>query len=378
MRRICCFCETWESGGIESFLNNVLLRAELEGAAVDIVAACVKDSVFTPGLVSRGVEVLELTGKLRSPENFPAFRRLLRQRRYDVVHFHLFQGLSLYYARIAEEEGVPVRIVHSHNTALRKSPGRSVKLLFHGLGRTLFTGSATELWACSWEAAAFLFSRRCLNRMDWTFIPNGIETGRFRFDPAVRESVRGALGVGDGLVIGSVGRLCSQKNQDFLLDVFAQVCKRRTDSYLLLVGEGEAEAALREKARRLGVADRVIFYGVTDRVEQLLWAMDAFAFPSLFEGLGIVAVEAQAAGLAVACSERVPPEAYVTNRAQRVMLSAGASAWADALLVAAQPCRRECGAEEVAAAGFDIRGTTETVERGWGLSRKAGMPGGTT
>ena len=369
MRRICCFCETWESGGIESFLTNVLLHADLAETEVDIAAACIRDSVFTDALEEKGVRFRELTGRLRSPENFAVFRALLRERRYDAVHFNLFQGLSLYYVRIAAEEGVPVRIAHSHNTALRRSRGRSLKLLLHRGGRALFTDAATELWACSEDAARFLFAGGSLRTRGYTFIPNGIETQRFRFDPALRAAARGELNAGDALVIGSIGRLCSQKNQTFLLDVFAEVLKRRADSLLLLVGEGEQETALREKVRRLGVSDKVIFYGVTGCVERLLCAMDIFAFPSLFEGLGIVAVEAQATGLPVIASEHVPREVYVTGEAQPLALAAGAAVWAEQLLAAEPPEDRAAAADAVRAAGFDIADTTRKVERGYGMQR---------
>lgn len=370
MGRICCFCETWESGGIESFLHNVLLRLDLTETEVDLAAACIRESVFTAALREKGVRFVELSGRVRSPENGRRFRELLRQRQYDAVHFNLFQGLSLHYVRIAEEEGVPVRIAHSHNTALRRSVGRSLKLLLHRAGQRLYTASATELWACSEDAARFLFARDRLEADGYTFIPNGIETERFRFDGEVRRAVRRELGVGGAPVICSVGRLCGQKNQDFLLDVFAEVQRRRTDCFLLLVGEGDAEAALREKARRLGIAERVIFYGVTAHVERLLWAADVMAFPSLFEGLGIVAVEAQAAGLPVIASERVPREVYITPGAVRLALSAGAAVWAEQLLEAVPPHDRAASAARVRAAGFDVSDMAETVGRGYGIRQR--------
>lgn len=364
MRRICCFCESWESGGIESFLNNVLLHMDAADMQVDMVAACIRESVFTSGLQEKGVRFIELSGKLRSCQNIQLFRELLRSNHYDVAHFNLFQGLSLYYVQVAKEEGVPIRIAHSHNTALRKSRGRALKLALHRTGSRLLTGAATDLWACSHAAAEFLFDAAILKEKGYQFIPNGIELERFHFQPEVRKAVRAELELTDSFVIGNVGRLCYQKNQAFLLDVFAEVLKHRPNSRLLLIGEGDLKGELQEKAERLGIAGTVIFYGTTDRVERLYWAMDVFAFPSRFEGLGIAAVEAQAAGLPVICSQEVPPEALMTEAVQRVTAN-DVNVWADTLLTAEAAPARETGAQRVTDAGFAVQGVARQVKEKW-------------
>jgi len=360
-RRICCFCETWESGGIESFINNVLLHMDLSNMEVDIVAACLKDSVFTAGLKEKGVRFIELSGNIRAlPKNHKLFRALLRERHYDVVHLNVFQGMSLYYALLAKEAGVPIRIAHSHNTDLRQSRTRCIKLWLHRLCSSFYAKEATAFWACSTPAAEFMFPEKLLKERKFAFIPNGIDTARFRFDPIVRERVRQELGIADRFVIGNVGRLCYQKNQAFLLDVLAAAIKICPNSCLLLVGDGEDRAALEEKAQTLNVADRVIFYGTTNQVEKLFWAMDVFAFPSRFEGLGIVAVEAQAAGLPIVCSEYIPEEAAVTPLFNRQTLIDGASAWAELL------CKQSETNKEYAAlvseAGFDVSDVAKYIE----------------
>ena len=363
MRRICCFCESWESGGIESFLSNMLRRMDLTDAEVDIVTAHLKPSVFTEGLEAKGIRFVELSGNQRNlPENHRQFRQLLRQRRYDVVHFNLFQGLSLYYVQIAKQEGVQVRIAHSHNTDLRKSLTRPLKLLLHRIGSRLYTRAATELWACSRLAAEFLFAPKTLDSMGYTFIPNGIETERFRFDPTVRTRVREALGLTDAFVVGHVGRLCYQKNQRFLLDVLAALKPLRPDSRLLLVGDGEDRTMLEETAQQLGLTDSIVFYGVSKEVEALFCAMDVFVFPSRFEGLGIVAVEAQTSGLPVLCSEQVPAEARLSADAKALSLETGAQTWAQAI-AAVSKCDRSIAADQVRVAGFEVNDCAGTLQK---------------
>lgn len=361
MRRICCLCESWASGGIESFLCSVLMRLDMTELEVDIVAAQLCDSVFTDKLKALGVRFYELSGSMRKVwENHRRLRALLRERRYDVLHLNAFQGLSLAYLRIAKEEGVLVRIAHSHNTALRKSLTRPIKLAIHSWAKERYTRDATALWACSRDAAAFLFSARELDGRGYRFIPNGIEVERFRFDAKAREEVRQELGLDGKYVIGHVGRLCCQKNQSFLLDVLAEAVKRKPEAVLLLVGEGEDKPMLEEKARYLGVVDKVLFTGVSEHIERLYWAMDVFAFPSLFEGFGIAVIEARAAGLAVYCSEHVPEEARVAGC---MALPLDTNAWAEELTKAHD--RSPEGADAVRDAGFDIQTVAQTVRESY-------------
>lgn len=368
--KVCCFCERWESGGIESFLTNIMQHLDMERFQVDIVSACMKQSVFTQPLQGLGVRFFELSGKQRQLiGNYRRFFALLQQERYDVVHFNLFHGLSLVYAGIAKQVGVPMRIAHSHNTALRESAARPLKQWIHHIAKGSFAQDATDLWACSAAAAEFLFPKRVLAPKGYRFIPNGIETGRFRFDPKVREQVRAELGLEGKFVIGNVGRLCSQKNQDFLLDVFAQVKRQRPESCLLLVGEGELLEELKGKAGRLGITSSVIFYGVTPHVERLLWAMDVFAFPSRFEGLGIAAVEAQAAGLPTVCSEYVPDEAKMTGWARTVALSDGTHIWARGLLGQIR-IDRVNAMQAVRDSGFDVIDVAAGIEAAWGKEKE--------
>lgn len=361
--RICLFCEKWESGGIESFLTNVLTHLDLSAFSVDLVAAQLCPSVFTARLEAMGVRFAELSGSLRDLKtNHRMFRELLQERRYDVVHVNAYQAMSMEYLELAREAHVPVRIAHSHNTALRKSATKAIKMVLHNAAKERYTGAATHLWACSQPAAAFLFSSAALQKRGWTFIPNGIEIDRFRFSQSERSRVRETLGLGDALVIGNIGRLCYQKNQSFLLEVLSEVLRRRPDAVLLLVGEGDDRAALEEESRARGAAEHVIFFGTTDRPEALYSAMDVFAFPSRFEGLGIAAVEAQTAGLPTLCSEHVPAEARVTERA--CMLPLQAAAWADAI-VRLTASEREGAADAVYAAGFDIRSVAKKIEATW-------------
>ena len=328
--RICIFCERWESGGIESFLTNMLTHMKLDGFEIDIVAAELAENVFEFKLKELGVQFIKLSGNQKNIlKNSKLLRSLMAERHYDLIHVNIYHALSMRYLKLAMKQNIPVRIVHSHNTALRMSFFRPLKMLIHNLARQRYTKYATHYWACSKAAAEFMFP----SGINYTFVPNGIEIQRFTYDVQARKRIRVALGVDENcLVIGHIGRLCYQKNQMFLLDILYEAKSLKQGVKLLLAGEGEDKIKLIERAKVLQLQDDVIFYGTTDRPEELYSAMDVFVFPSLFEGLGIAAVEAQASGLPVVCSESVPTEAKVSENVRTIQLSAGAKEWASAIV----------------------------------------------
>ncbi len=331
-QNICIFCEIWESGGIESFWSNLLLHMDLRDFSLDIVAAELRESIFTKRLMDAGVHFFELSGKIhRFDDNYRLFVELINRRHYDIIHINAYHAMSLFYAYLGKRAGVPVRIVHSHNTALRASPTKHLKLLLHRFYRRHYTESATDLWACSKDAADFLFDRKALEKRKYRFVPNAIDVERFRMIPDIRNRVRRELSLEDKYVVGNVGRLCMQKNQSFLIDVFAELVQKIPKSVLLIVGDGEDRKRLEERASALQLAENVIFYGTSAHIEELFGAMDVFVFPSVFEGFGIVAVEAKAAGLPVLCSEAVPTEAVCAAEATVLSLADGPAVWSQRL-----------------------------------------------
>lgn len=363
-RRICCFCEHWKSGGIESFLCNVLLHMDLSSIEVDIVAAQIGSSLFTASLEKRGVHFYELSGRQNDIfRNYSIFRKLLEQQRYDVVHLNLFHGLSLVYAQIARQAGVPVRIAHSHNTALRKSCTRKLKMCLHEWGKIRYGMDCTEQWACAEAAARFLFPEALLRERRVQFIPNGVDADRFCFEENIRGQVRRELEVEGSLVVGCIGRLCYQKNQSFLLDIFHRLLSREPNSRLLLVGEGDMGQELRQKAEKLGIDHKVVFYGPSRHVERLLWAMDIFVMPSRFEGLPVTSIEAQASGIPCLFSDAITQECRIGGRTRFLPLSLPASVWADAILQERDCGNRREGALAVRRAGFDVADVAHWIER---------------
>lgn len=358
--RVLCFSEKWESGGIEAFLTGLYEAMDLSGLSIDIVACQYAPGIYDDRLHALGLKVQVLSGSIkRLGENLALFGELLRQGAYDVVHLNLYEGMGLLFAREAKRAGVPKVIVHSHNTDLHPGLLRVPKLILHRGCVGLLGGYADVRWAPSRAAARFLFGGR-----PWTLVKNGIQPERFAFNPEAREAMRSQLHADEKtLLVGCVGRLCAQKNQSFLLRVLTQM---PGDVVLVLAGEGEDEGALRRRAAELGVADRVRFCGVLQDVAPLYSALDVLAMPSLFEGLGIVAVEAQAAGLPVVVSPAVPEEACVVEGlVTRALLDEGE--WGRAMAEGAK--RRETVgwyASVVARAGYAMSGVAACVRGAYG------------
>lgn len=295
-KRICIYCDKWGSGGIEAFLLNVLEHMDVCQFEINLVVSQLESVFYLKRIEALGVTFRVLSNSVRKlRENHRLFREILEKQCYDVVYFNLFHALSLSYVKDAKTYGVPFCIVHSHNNGLRKSIGKPVKLAIHTVAKYLYGAYGDLNFACSAQAGAFLF----LKEIPWKWIPNGIEVDRFSYNPAARMQLRKALALEGKLVLGNVGRLCYQKNQSFLLKLLAALLKEREDVALLLIGDGEDREMLQEKTRKLRLENAVTFLGNRSDVALLYQAMDVFLFPSHFEGLGIVAVEAQASGLPV-------------------------------------------------------------------------------
>lgn len=269
---------------------------------------------------------------------------------YRIVHSHLdcMAGIPLKYAK---KHGVPVRIGHAHNS----SQPRDAKYLLKLFYKRMIAGQATQLFACSEEAGRWMFGNA-----DFRVLNNAIDAGKYAFDADIRSTVRRELGLpADALVVGHVGRFDPQKNHRFLVEIFE---KMPEDARLLLVGDGVLRPDVEQQAETLGIRDRILFTGVRTDVDRLLQAMDVFLFPSLFEGLGIVAVEAQAAGLPCLISDGVPMACKATELVTQIPLSAGAKAWAEAAKNAAGTSRRVTTGE-IAEAGFDIAENAQWLEQ---------------
>ena len=194
-------------------------------------------------------------------------------------------------------------------------------------------------------------------------LKNAIDSQNFIADVDTRNAIRKELGLKDKFVVGHVGRLHPQKNHDFLIDVFAEIKKKKPNAELILVGTGPLEEKVKSKVVEKGLSDCVHFLGNRKDMNRIYQAMDVFVFPSLFEGLGIVAIEAQAAGVPIVCSEGLPPETDITPIYRKLLLSDGEEKWANTALEMAQNLKAHTNMQQyVIDAGFDMDATAKYME----------------
>ncbi len=303
---------TATEGGVENFLMSYCSRIGKERVRFDFLTRY-ENAAYPEKRAAIG-ETFVIPRRSEDPVKYYREIRAFfakHAKDYDVIWDNECMFNDLTPLKLAAEYGIPVRIAHSHMPQnMDPSLKGKCRGLLHRIQRRGLARYANVLWACSEESA-----RWACPAMDlpFTIVPHAIDADKYRFDPIVRAEVRAHYGLTDCLVTGCVGRLQYQKNQTFLLEAFARLHQREERARLVLVGEGPNLLALEAKAVELGVENEVLFLGHRDDVPRLLQAFDLFAMPSRFEGLGMAAVEAQAAGLPCLLSSAFPKEASIAS-----------------------------------------------------------------
>lgn len=321
-----------DRGGVETWLMHVLRHMDRERFQFDFLVHAERECAYDEEARSLGSRVIpnpDPHNPVRYAWNF--IKNYRKYGPYDVVHSHVhhYSGFTLLLARLV---GVPKRVAHSHNdTRVAENNARIARKAYLKAMEYLIGKNATHGLAASREAAACLYGKGWEKDGRWSVLHCGIDLDPFNVKVNKKE-VRRELGLPEGaFVIGHVGRFSPQKNHKFLLEIVAEVFKNCDNCWLLLVGDGPLRHEMEELAESLGIADRVIFAGARPDVPRLMrGAMDLFLFPSLYEGLGIVLLEAQAAGLPCVISDVIPEEVdVVTDKIRRLSLNDPPSVWTD-------------------------------------------------
>jgi glycosyltransferase involved in cell wall biosynthesis len=322
-------------GGIETWLLQILRHIDRDRFQMDFLVHSTQPGDYDDEIRALGSQILTCPHPNRPWIYAPHFRQLLRVHGpYDIVHGHVhhFNGSVL---RLAKQAGVSIRIAHSHSdTSSQEASGKWYRYLYLALMKGWIHRYATVGLAISREAAAVLFGLDWETDPRWRVFDCGIDLKPFQ-DEVDPVAVRTELGIPqDAFVIGHVGRFVEVKNHSFIIDTMVEVAKRDPNICLLLVGDGPLRSSIEQKAFQVGLTERVIFAGIrTDIPRLMLGAMNVFLFPSLYEGMGHVRLEAQAAGLPSVVSDQVPEEGDVVKPlVRRMSLSQSASTWAETIL----------------------------------------------
>lgn len=352
------------TGGIEHVVKQLFTYMNHDTNDVDFIIDYQQVVPFEEEINSNNGRIVSLlkedlmhVRKIHKFSRMIKFYLLMRQEKYDIVHFHISYPSTLIYCLLAKLAGIKVRIVQCHSSAYGSAGW--LQIFISELSKKLFAPCATDYLAVSSMAGEWMFGNR-----KYDVLTNGVDVERFRYSDLKRRELRNQYGITmETFVLGHVGRFSYQKNQIFLIDVFSEVVKLKPNSLLMLVGEGSLKEKIEEKSRCMGVADKVMWMPFSPNVEDYYHIMDAFVFPSRYEGFGIAVLEAQITGLPVWISDRVPKEACVMSTVNVESLEWNARRWAKDIVEEASDYVRVDQAETALAMGYDIREKSKWLEK---------------
>lgn len=333
-------------GGLETMLMNYYRHIDRSKIQFDFLVHRNFEADYDAEILTMGGKIYHISRLIPWSNQYrEELKRFFKEHpEYKIVHVHQ-DCLSSVALKCAEECGVPVRIAHSHSS----SQDRNLKYFIKRHYMKQIPQVATECFACGKKAGDWMFGGH-----PYRILQNAIDLSVYAYVPEKAAAVRKKLQIEKNIVIGHVGRFDAAKNQEFLLEIFRECVKQEPNARLLLVGDGERKKQIKRKAQIMGLEKQVIFTGVRDDVPDLLQAMDGFVFPSLYEGVPVTMIEAQASGLPCVMSDHVPKECVVTSDLVNVMkLSESPQKWARHIMKQAHK-KRKNQQNEIQSAGYDI------------------------
>lgn len=349
--------------GAEVLLLNIFKEIDRSKIQMDFLTPLnCRNEYMRREIESRGGKIYEL----HAPDK-PIFNKIfffkmvsfLQHNEYDIVHIHtgsvVFMALASKAAKIA---GVKRIIVHSHNSADVSSSKNSV-VWKEKIFRPIILKNSNFRWACSDKAAKYMFG----DENSSYIMNNGIYLDKFAFSELSRKKIRDQLGIAkDEKLIGHVGQFTEAKNHKFLIDVFDKVVQDNSSIKLLLVGDGTLRKSIETLVENKHLQEKVIFYGISTKIEELLCAVDLFVLPSLFEGLPVVGIEAQCSGLKCLVSDNITRQLDLTGDVEFLPITNGQDKWKERILDCLYNCTRDKFAvEKMREKSFDIHEVAEDV-----------------
>lgn len=315
MKKVLIIVGSLQRAGAEHFCLNLCLHAPDNQFIFDYA---IIENIDEYGSViqEKGGRVFFIDSLKRSRgKQLLTLNRIMRDNHYDVLHTNVDvkNGLYVLFAKINR---IPIRISHSHSTAIPKEENASnsslIQRTFALVTKKLIRRYATHFFACSKEAGYNMYGKAFFESKGLV-VNNGIEIKRFAFNQEKRDAVRSQYAINRNYVIGHIGRLHPQKNQEYLLKLLPEILKRRSDAVMIFLGDGPERERIENIIREKGLENKVLLLGSVENVSDFLSAFDCFVFPSLYEGLGIALIEAQVNGLPCIVSENIPQDGLVTD-----------------------------------------------------------------
>ena len=358
--RIAQIVGKWLGGGVEAVIMNYYRNIDRTKIQFDFI--CDNDSTDIPyeEIESLGGKVILCPPYQKAFKYHKELKRILKEGNYKIVHSHI-NTLSVFSLWATKSAGVPIRIAHSHSTTNKKE---KKKYLLKNLLKSFSKFFATNYMCCSELSGRWLFGNKEYDKGNVYLLNNAIDLDKFKYDEDIRNKKRNELGVSENtLVIGHIGRFVEQKNHSFLIDIFSEINKRNENSLLLLVGQGPLMEEIKAKVKALSLEDKVRFLGQRNDANELYQVFDLLLLPSLYEGLPVVGIEAQATGNLCFLSDDMTKETKVLDSTVFMSLKDSAEDWADRILSSVETYQKHNTTEELARYGFDIKEEASKLER---------------
>lgn len=354
-----------DRGGIETMIMNLYRNIDRTKVQFDFLAHFGREAVYNEEIRALGGRIYEMPA-LRDEthvyywrlfEYIAALNKFFKEHKeYKIIHGHMTNTAAIYMP-IARKHGVTCCISHSHS-----SHGKAGMLgVVTNLLQKPIYKNATDWFACSKVACDWFYPKADVEAGKVTIIPNAIDAEKFRLNLQTRKEKQEEFGITGKKVIGCVGRFRQEKNQIFLIDVLREILKTEPNAVMLFAGDGPCEEEVKAKAKQYGIDDKCVFLGMRTDIPDVMQAMDVLVMPSIFEGLPVTGIEAQAAGLNVVASTGVTDEMNAIDMVQYISLDAPLSDWAKKILnLVSKP--KEDTFEKIKAAGYDIHTTTPWLQ----------------
>ena len=330
MKRVLCIVSNMDRGGAETFLMKIYRTIDTSQYQMDFCVSNTKKGYYDDEIREKGGRIFIIPPKSKNPiKSFFALKKVVKENAYQSVLRTSQQSLAALDLVAAKMGGAETLIYRSSNAGLTGGKISSgINKIFSFLPKVV----PNVKIAPSTEAAEFVFGKRAVKQGNVLFLHNGLNYEEFKFNIEKREKIRKELGVENKRVFGHVGRLNAQKNHMFLLEVFKHIYEQDKNSVLVLIGEGELEPDIRKKIEKLSLESNVLLLGPKKKINEYLMAMDLFIFPSFFEGMPNVIIEAQATGLPCIVSDTVTQEANITGIVKYLDLDKGPAYWANFII----------------------------------------------
>lgn len=345
-----------DKSGIPNVIFNLLDRLDSRKYNIGYVAINEPSDLYREKLDKKNAKLFIIPRKIKNPLKY-IYQLSKVATNYDIIHIHGNSATMVLEMIAAKIAGVKVRIAHSHNTTCNMK-------IIDKLARPFFYSLCNGRLACGIEAGRWLFQKR-----NFQVINNGIDVEKFRFNGNTRTIVRTKNGIEDNdYVIGHIGNFVEQKNHSFLIDIFNKLTEIRSNTKLLLLGDGPLKVSIQSKVNDLGLSKQVIFAGSVDHPEEYMNAMDMVVMPSLFEGLPLTLVEEQANGLSIIASDTITPDANITGNVHFLSLSENVSSWVKSIQKILNKslhykASSDRAIDQIKKAKYDIDSSVETLER---------------